>query len=387
MAKLSLRNLTKEFEPGVAAVKNLSIDICDREFVVLVGPTGCGKSTTLRMIAGLEEPTEGDIYIDGKQMTWEAPKDRNIAMVFQNYPLYPHLSVYDNITYGLYLRREPEYTVQRRVEDAVKLLGLEELLDRKPSALSGGQRQRVAIGRAVVRKPCVFLMDEPLSNLDPATRDTLRYGLLEYQGRLQTGFLYVTHDLTEAMTLGTRILVMRDGVIQQDGTPEEVYNRPANQFVAGFMGFPPMNFIEAGIEALGGDILLSVGDSRIPLPEDMAEALRQSRLAGGKLVLGIRPEHITCHTPDEAEGQAQAGAPMPAATRMYSELRGADTLLHLDMAGVPLTVRVDSRLEPRLGRELRVCLQPDALHLFHPDTQELIVRAALEPDKGLEMSL
>ena len=292
MAQLSLRGVKKIYESGVAAVQDFDLEIADKEFIVLVGPSGCGKSTTLRMIAGLEEITEGDIYIGDRKINYVLPKDRDIAMVFQNYALYPHMTVYDNIAYGLKLRRFPKRVIDQKVREAAEILDITELLKRKPKALSGGQRQRVAIGRAIVRDPQVFLMDEPLSNLDAKLRNQMRGEILKLRERINTTFIYVTHDQTEAMTLGDRIVVMRDGFIQQVGTPQQVFNHPANLFVAGFIGSPQMNFFEAQLVRSGDSYVAEVAGARVELPAEKCSRLAERAVESQPVTLGVRPEHI-----------------------------------------------------------------------------------------------
>ena len=273
MASLSLRNVTKKYPNGFVAVKDFNLEIADKEFIIFVGPSGCGKSTTLRMIAGLEDISSGELYIDGKLVNDVEPKDRDIAMVFQNYALYPHMSVYDNMAFGLKLRKTPKDEIDRKVHDAAKILDLEHLLDRKPKALSGGQRQRVAMGRAIVRSPKVFLMDEPLSNLDAKLRGQMRVEISKLHQRLETTIIYVTHDQTEAMTLGTRIVVMKDGVVQQVDSPQNLYDSPCNKFVAGFIGAPQMNMIDAQVAKAGSDVTLSFGGHTVALPAAKGKGL------------------------------------------------------------------------------------------------------------------
>ncbi|MBQ7864525.1 MAG: sn-glycerol-3-phosphate ABC transporter ATP-binding protein UgpC, partial [Lachnospiraceae bacterium] len=289
MASLSLKHINKTYPNGFVAVKDFNLEIADKEFIIFVGPSGCGKSTTLRMIAGLEEITEGELYIGDKLMNDVEPKDRDIAMVFQNYALYPHMSVYDNMAFGLKLRKTPKDEIDKLVHEAAKILDIEHLLDRKPKALSGGQRQRVAMGRAIVRNPKVFLMDEPLSNLDAKLRVQMRIEISKLHQKLQTTIIYVTHDQTEAMTLGTRIIVMKDGVIQQVDTPQNLYDRPDNLFVAGFMGSPQMNFINCQVEQAGSDVTLHFAERSIKLPEARAKKLIEGGYVGKEVILGIRP--------------------------------------------------------------------------------------------------
>jgi multiple sugar transport system ATP-binding protein len=290
MATVELKNVKKVYEGGVLAVENCSITINDKEFVVLVGPSGCGKSTTLRMVAGLEEITSGELYIDGKLMNDVAPKDRDIAMVFQNYALYPHMTVYENMAFGLKIRKFPKKEINERVHEAAGILDIEELLDRKPKALSGGQRQRVAVGRAIVRKPKVFLFDEPLSNLDAKLRVQMRAEISALHHRLQATMIYVTHDQTEAMTMGDRIVVLKDGLIQQIGTPLGLYNKPINRFVAGFIGSPQMNIMKSTIRESGGRLMADEGDFAIALDGKVAEVMRP--FLGKDVLVGIRPEDM-----------------------------------------------------------------------------------------------
>ena len=290
MAQVNLRNLVKKFSEDVVAVNNVNLDIEDKEFVVLVGPSGCGKTTTLRMVAGLEDISEGEIYIGDRLVNDVPPKDRNIAMVFQNYALYPHMTVYKNMAFSLKLRRTPKDEIERRVKAAADILGIGELLDRKPKQLSGGQRQRVAVGRAIVRQPEVFLFDEPLSNLDAKLRVNMRAELIKLHERLDATMIYVTHDQVEAMTMGDRIVVMRNGFIQQVGPPMEVYNQPQNQFVAGFIGSPPMNFMEARLVPDNGGLAIEIRGMRLPLPPHKAKSAEA--YTNKSVVFGIRPEDI-----------------------------------------------------------------------------------------------
>ena len=280
MASLLLKNVTKKYPNGFVAVKEFNLEIKDKEFIIFVGPSGCGKSTTLRMIAGLEDISSGELYIDDKLVNDVEPKDRDIAMVFQNYALYPHMSVYDNMAFGLKLRKTPKDEIDQKVRNAARILDLEHLLDRKPKALSGGQRQRVAMGRAIVRSPKVFLMDEPLSNLDAKLRGQMRVEISKLHQRLETTIIYVTHDQTEAMTLGTRIVVMKDGVIQQVDSPQNLYDKPCNKFVAGFIGAPQMNMIDAAVGKDGSDVTLSFGGHTVALPEGKAKKLEEAGYVG-----------------------------------------------------------------------------------------------------------
>ena len=288
MASLSLKNVTKKYPNGFVAVKEFNLEIADKEFIIFVGPSGCGKSTTLRMIAGLEDISSGELYIDDKLVNDVEPKDRDIAMVFQNYALYPHMSVYDNMAFGLKLRKTPKDEIDKKVHDAAKILDLEHLLDRKPKALSGGQRQRVAMGRAIVRSPKVFLMDEPLSNLDAKLRGQMRVEISKLHQRLETTIIYVTHDQTEAMTLGTRIVVMKDGIIQQVDNPQNLYDKPCNKFVAGFIGAPQMNMIDATVGKDGALTTLSFGGHTVALSEAKSKKLEDAGYIGKVVTLGIR---------------------------------------------------------------------------------------------------
>jgi multiple sugar transport system ATP-binding protein len=288
MAELKLDHIYKIYDNNVTAVKDFNLHIEDKEFIVFVGPSGCGKSTTLRMIAGLEDISKGDFLIDGKRVNDVQPKDRDIAMVFQNYALYPHMTVYDNMAFGLKLRKFDKAEIDRRVKDAARILGLEEYLTRKPKALSGGQRQRVALGRAIVRDAKVFLMDEPLSNLDAKLRVAMRSEISKLHHRLQTTTIYVTHDQTEAMTMATRLVVMKDGIIQQVGTPKEVYDRPENVFVGGFIGSPAMNFVSGKVE----DGHFNLGSKKVAIPEGKMKTLRDNGYVGKEVILGVRPEDL-----------------------------------------------------------------------------------------------
>lgn len=290
MATVNLKNICKIYDGNVKAVDSVNIDIEDKEFCVLVGPSGCGKSTTLRMVAGLEDISSGDLLIDGKRVNDVPPKDRDIAMVFQNYALYPHMSVYDNMAFGLKIRKFPKEDIEQRVREAAKILDIEELLERKPKALSGGQRQRVAVGRAIVRQPKVFLFDEPLSNLDAKLRVQMRAEISGLHNRLQATMIYVTHDQVEALTMADKIVVMKSGIIQQIGKPLELYNEPVNKFVAGFIGSPPMNFLEVKVEAEGSEVFVNEGSFRLKVNEKQAKSLKN--YIGKTVTFGIRPEDV-----------------------------------------------------------------------------------------------
>lgn len=319
MATVTLKNVSKVFDGNVKAVDSVSIDIYDREFVVLVGPSGCGKSTTLRMVAGLEDITDGEIFIDDKLVNDVPPKDRDIAMVFQNYALYPHMSVYDNMAFGLKIRKFPKDEIDQRVREAAKILDIEQLLDRKPKALSGGQRQRVAVGRAIVRKPKVFLFDEPLSNLDAKLRVQMRAEISSLHNRLKATMIYVTHDQVEALTMADKIVVMKLGIIQQIGGPLELYNEPNNKFVAGFIGSPPMNFMAMDVVKEGDKIFIDEGSFRIELPEKQAKLL--SSYVGKKVTFGVRPEDVkftkTAEDGKTINGYVNVIEPLGSETHVY----------------------------------------------------------------------
>lgn len=362
MASVVLNGVKKIYKGGFTAVKNFDLEIKDKEFVVFVGPSGCGKSTTLRMIAGLEEISEGKIYIDGKCVNDTEPKDRDIAMVFQNYALYPHMSVYENMAFGLVLRRVNKEEIHRRVLEAAEILGISDLLGRTPRALSGGQRQRVAIGRAIVRVPRVFLMDEPLSNLDAKLRNQMRTEIMLLREKIDTTFVYVTHDQTEAMTLGDRIVIMKDGYIQQVGTPREVFEAPANTFVAGFIGSPPMNFFKAGITGSKEKPYLSICGTEIPVSKKVLENINLPE--DKKVLLGIRPEHIYIASGEGISGEIKV-----------SEMMGSELHVHLITEdGTKVVVRVptlelsekDKSLLPH--NTVNFSLREQALHFFDTET-------------------
>ncbi len=366
MSSISLKNICKVYPNGFEAVKDFNLDIEDQEFIIFVGPSGCGKSTTLRMIAGLEDITSGDLLIDGKRMNNEEPKDRDIAMVFQNYALYPHMTVYDNMAFGLKLRKMDKAEIDRKVRDAAKILDLEQLLDRKPKALSGGQRQRVAMGRAIVREPKVFLMDEPLSNLDAKLRVQMRIEISKLHDRLGATIIYVTHDQTEAMTLGTRIVVMKDGVVQQIDTPQQLYNAPCNQFVAGFIGSPQMNFIDAVINKKGDKVYATInGDNDLLIPVPKATALIDAGYEGKTVVLGIRPEDIY---DSQMFIEAAKDATFDAKIRVY-ELLGAEVYLYVDYAGSQITARVDPRTNAKQGDTVTFGFDMQKAHFFDKETE------------------
>ena len=370
MANLSLQHIYKKFEGGVVAVSDFNLEIADKEFIILVGPSGCGKSTTLRMIAGLEDISEGEIYIGDRLINDVLPKDRDIAMVFQNYALYPHMSVFDNMAFGLKLRRLPKEDIKRRVGEAAKILEIEHLLERKPKALSGGQRQRVALGRAIVRDPKVFLMDEPLSNLDAKLRVQMRVEITKLHQRLQTTIVYVTHDQTEAMTMGTRIVVMKDGFIQQVDSPTELYEHPVNTFVAGFIGMPPMNFINASIHVENNVVYVAFENTTVRLPErySIPEVLEHNNK---EVIFGVRPEAITDDTTYVSQHQE---AIFPADVDVV-ELLGAETYLYVTVNGsLPLTARVDpTTSRSRVGEVVNLAVDANRIHLFDKETEQSII--------------
>ena len=369
MAELKLKNIYKRYAGGVTAVTDFNLDIADKEFIILVGPSGCGKSTTLRMIAGLEEISEGELYIDDKLVNDVAPKDRDIAMVFQNYALYPHMTVFDNMAFGLKLRKVPKDEIKRRVEEAAQILDIAHLLDRKPKALSGGQRQRVALGRAIVREPKVFLMDEPLSNLDAKLRVQMRTEIGKLHQKLQTTFIYVTHDQTEAMTMGTRIVVMKDGIVQQVDTPIELYERPTNLFVAGFIGSPQMNFFNGTLVKEGDDVYATIGEAKLKLPQGKASKPELEGYFGKEVIFGIRPEHIH----DEETFIANAPEGVVDAFVDVTEMMGAETYLYLLINGEKAIARVNSRSNAQNGDTIKVALDLNKLHIFDKDTELTVI--------------
>jgi len=369
MASVKLKGIYKRYPGGVTAVNDFNLDIEDREFIILVGPSGCGKTTTLRMVAGLEEISEGELYIGDKLVNDVAPKDRDIAMVFQNYALYPHMSVFDNMAFGLKLRKMPKDEIKRRVLEAAKILDIEHLLERRPKALSGGQRQRVALGRAIVRDPKVFLMDEPLSNLDAKLRVQMRTEISKLHQRLQTTFIYVTHDQTEALTMGTRIVVMKDGYIQQVDTPTNLYERPVNMFVAGFIGSPQMNFVNARVEKRGEEIHLLFGKEDIKLPEGKSKKLEGSEYVGREVVIGIRPEDIH----DEAIYLESMADSVVSAKVEVVEMLGSETLLYTVVGDVDFTARVNPRTKARAGDVIKLALDTNKIHIFDKETEKTIM--------------
>lgn len=364
MSTVKLEHIGKQYPNGFEAVKDFNLEIQDKEFIIFVGPSGCGKSTTLRMVAGLEDITSGDLYIDGKRMNDVEPKDRDIAMVFQNYALYPHMTVYENMAFGLKIRKVSKEEIDKKVHEAARILDLEHLLDRKPKALSGGQRQRVAMGRAIVRNPKVFLMDEPLSNLDAKLRGQMRIEISKLHQNLGTTIIYVTHDQTEAMTLGTRIVVMKDGVIQQVDTPENLYEKPGNKFVAGFIGAPQMNMVSARVTEQDGIRLEFCGQS-IKLDAERAAVLKNKGYVGKTVILGIRPEDL--HDEGNA-GKANREACIHAEIRVY-EMLGAETYLYFDMDDATWTARLDPSVKAKPGDRVDLYMNTEKLHAFDPETE------------------
>ena len=359
-------------EKGVVAVQQFNLDIADQEFIVLVGPSGCGKSTTLRMVAGLEDISEGELIINGKVVNDVAPKDRDIAMVFQSYALYPHMTVYENMAFPLKLKKMPKDEIDKKVREAAEILDITQYLPRKPKALSGGQRQRVAIGRAIVRHPQVLLMDEPLSNLDAKLRNQMRAEIIKLRQKINTTFIYVTHDQTEAMTLGDRIVIMRDGFIQQIGTPQQVFDHPANLFVAGFIGTPQMNFFDAKLLKEGDQYVASVYGTKIALPEDKQAALKANNVAPQDITLGIRPDHIVLC--DEKDPQAIA------ATVDVTELMGATIHMHVNIQGkdaIVILPTIDLSSEQKngfsYGSKVNVTFRGNVVHLFSKETENSLL--------------
>lgn len=368
MADLQLKHIYKRYAGGVTAVSDFCLDIEDKEFIILVGPSGCGKSTTLRMVAGLEEISEGELYIGGRLVNDVAPKDRDIAMVFQNYALYPHMTVFENMAFALKLRKTPKDEIKKRVTEAAKILDIEHLLDRKPKALSGGQRQRVAMGRAIVRSPKVFLMDEPLSNLDAKLRVQMRTEIKKLHNKLQTTFIYVTHDQTEAMTMGTRIVVMKDGIVQQVDSPSNLYSKPDNIFVAGFIGSPQMNFVDAKLSKEGDSVYASFGNDKIKIPEGKVTPELEGYI-GKEVVLGIRPEDL--HD-DEAFISMNPDSVASAFVEV-TEMMGAETYLYLEVAGKQFTARVNQRSTAQINDTIKIAFDTNKIHIFDKETELAII--------------
>ena len=374
MASLSLRHIYKKYPGGVTAVSDFNLEVKDKEFLVLVGPSGCGKTTTLRMIAGLEEITEGELFIGDRLVNDVAPKDREIAMVFQNYALYPHMSVFENMSFGLKLNKVPKEKIKRLVEEAARILDITHLLDRKPKALSGGQKQRVALGRAIVREPKVFLLDEPLSNLDAKLRAAMRTELTKLHKRVGTTFVYVTHDQVEAMTMATRIVVMKDGLIQQVDTPQRLYDYPCNIFVAGFIGTPQMNFINGKLVKKADGVYFDFQNVSLKLPDEKANAEELKDYIGAEVVVGLRPEVIS----DVADTVAATPEYSFEVNVDVTELMGAEIYLYLTVGDpedepTSLIARVSSRSQSRAGDKIKVAVDMSRFHIFDKDTEVCIL--------------
>jgi len=366
MSEVSVRKIVKTYDGGVQAVKGIDLEIGDHEFVVLVGPSGCGKSTTLRMIAGLEDITEGEIWIGGNVVNDVPPRDRDIAMVFQNYALYPHMSVFDNMAFGLKLRKFPKAEIKRRVDEAARILDITPLLDRKPKALSGGQRQRVAMGRAIVRNPKVFLFDEPLSNLDAKLRVQMRTEIKKVHQTVRTTTVYVTHDQVEAMTLADRVVVMNQGIIEQVGTPQELYHNPETRFVAGFIGSPAMNFLPVRVENGGDGLAVRIND-KITLPIPPARTDRYAPYKGREMVLGVRPEHMFDLHGDDKPGWARMDAPVDVVEPM-----GMETMVHFFIDGIPLCARCEPQTAAAPGEILPLTVDLNQMHLIEAGSGRVV---------------
>ncbi len=369
MASISCRHIYKIYPNGFEAVKDFNLEIQDKEFIIFVGPSGCGKSTTLRMVAGLEDISKGEMYIGDRLVNDVPPKDRDIAMVFQNYALYPHMTVYKNMAFGLELRKIPKDEIDKRVREAAKILEIEHLLDHKPKEMSGGQRQRVALGRAMVRNPAVFLLDEPLSNLDAKLRTSMRTEIIKLHQKLQTTFIYVTHDQTEAMTMGDRIVVMKAGVVQQVDTPQNLYDFPCNMFVAGFIGSPQMNFLDATLEKNGDQYVLDLSGDKIALPKEKTADGKLEAYVGKSVVMGVRPEDIK----DDADTLAKFADSKLDTTVEVSELMGSEIYLYLEYKGNKMTARVAPTSKARNGSEVTVAFDPAKVHLFDKETEQTIL--------------
>lgn len=368
MANISLQHIKKVYPGNVEVIDDLNLEIEDKEFIILVGPSGCGKSTTLRMIAGLEEITGGELYIGDKLVNDVPPKDRDIAMVFQNYALYPHMTVYKNMAFGLSLRKVDKKVIDEKVHEAARILDIEHLLDRKPKALSGGQRQRVALGRAMVRDPAVFLLDEPLSNLDAKLRTQMRTEITKLHKKLQTTFVYVTHDQTEAMTMGDRIVVMKDGIIQQVDTPQNLYDSPCNMFVAGFIGSPQMNFIDTTLVRKGDGYAIEFGSYSIPIPAGRGGKDKFDALVGKPVALGIRPEDLHAEPAFlDASKESVIDVDIDLA-----ELMGAEIYLYGACNGNALTVRTPARTQAKAGDRIRLAIDTNKMHLFDKESEAVI---------------
>ena len=369
MASLSLKHIYKRYPGGVTAVSDFCLEIKDKEFIIFVGPSGCGKTTTLRMISGLEEITEGELYIGDRLVNDVAPKDRDIAMVFQNYALYPHMSVFENMAFGLKLRKTPKEEIKRRVEEAARILDIAHLLDRKPKALSGGQKQRVALGRAIVRNPKVFLLDEPLSNLDAKLRAAMRTELTKLHDKVQTTFIYVTHDQVEAMTMATRIDVMKDGLIQQVDTPQQLYDNPCNMFVAGFIGTPQMNFLNATLSKKGDNVYATIGSNEFKLPAEKAANEALQEYIGKEVIVGIRPECVR----DDEQGIQLYGQDWGCTAQVdVKEDMGAETYLYLTLDETPVIGRISGRSSAISGESHKIAFNMNLAHIFDKDTEKCI---------------
>ncbi len=373
MASVVLKEIYKKYPGGVVAVSDFNMDIQDKEFIILVGPSGCGKSTTLRMIAGLEDISEGSLYIGDRLVNDVDAKNRDIAMVFQNYALYPHMTVFDNMAFSLKLKKTPKAEIVRKVEEAARILDITHLLDRKPKALSGGQRQRVALGRAIVREPQVFLLDEPLSNLDAKLRAQMRTEISKLHQKLGTTFIYVTHDQTEAMTMGDRICVMKDGYIQQIDSPTNLYQNPVNQFVAGFIGSPQINFIDSVLRKVENKFVVEFGSDKkkytVEIPEGKVDEKALTPLVNREIVLGVRPEAL--HDEDMFISNAKTG--LINCTVEVTELMGAETYLYLECEGINLTARVSPRSNARPAQECVLAIDPNRIHIFDKETEKAII--------------
>ena len=375
MSEIALRNVCKQFDSEHYGVKDFNLDIHDKEFVIFVGPSGCGKSTTLRIIAGLEEITDGELWIDGELSNYLEPKERGMSMVFQNYALYPNMTVYGNMAYALKIRKLPKDEIDRKVHEVAKILEIEQLLDRRPAALSGGQKQRVAIGSAIIRKPKVFLMDEPLSNLDAKLRAQMRVELVKLHKQLDTTIIYVTHDQTEAMTLGTKIVVMKDGLIQQVGAPQSIYDNPVNLFVAGFLGSPSMNFFRCTVKAEENNRTALLLDDAKTVKKVYLDGTRGKQIAdrynGRHVILGIRPEDI--YELDEAKKlgieNESVDVDEPVVNR---EMLGAEVILYFDEQGKTLAVRLSPENQTQVGEKVSLYFDMEKAHVFDPETEENI---------------
>ncbi len=369
MASVSFKHIFKKYPGGVTAVSDFCLEIKDKEFIILVGPSGCGKTTTLRMIAGLEEITDGELFIGDKLINDVAPKDRDIAMVFQNYALYPHMTVYENMAFGLKLRKTPKEEIKRRVEEAARVLDITHLLDRRPKALSGGQKQRVALGRAIVREPKVFLLDEPLSNLDAKLRSAMRTELTKLHQKIGTTFIYVTHDQVEAMTMATRIVVMKDGIIQQVDTPQKLYDMPVNIFVAGFIGTPQMNFINGTLTKKGADVFFNFENFSLKIPDEKASDPKLNDYIDKEVIAGLRPEllHVEQRYMEEHKDS------IIDCYVDVTELMGAEIYLYLICGESNLVSRVSSRNTAKAGDTIKIAIDTSRMHIFDKDTEKVII--------------